>query len=72
LRHSSLSGTAGHFGVRGIRERAALVGIGLTIESTESVGTEVRLSIPQTLAWCSENPRRKITLLGRLSGWIKT
>ncbi|HET9087026.1 MAG TPA: two-component regulator propeller domain-containing protein [Acidobacteriaceae bacterium] len=40
------SGLAGHFGMIGMKERAKLVGAALKIESNESSGTTVILSIP--------------------------
>lgn len=39
-------GRTGHFGLQGMRERAARVGAHLTVSSTGDVGTEVKLSVP--------------------------
>jgi signal transduction histidine kinase len=39
---------AGHFGLRGMQERAAVIGGTLTVESTPGVGTVVTLSVPRT------------------------
>jgi signal transduction histidine kinase len=44
------SGVAEHFGLTGMRERAARIAATLTIDSTES-GTRVRLSIPARMAY---------------------
>jgi len=39
-------GQAGHFGLRGMAERAARIGAGLTITSRPGAGTQVRLTVP--------------------------
>jgi signal transduction histidine kinase len=39
-------GKAGHFGLQGMRERAARIGGKLTLGSSSSSGTEVRLTVP--------------------------
>jgi ligand-binding sensor domain-containing protein/signal transduction histidine kinase len=47
------SGVPGHFGLRGMRERAARIASTLTIESKESGGTRVQLSVPARMAYSS-------------------
>jgi signal transduction histidine kinase/ligand-binding sensor domain-containing protein len=44
-------GREGHFGLRGMRERANLIGGKLTVWSERDAGTEVELSIPATNAF---------------------
>jgi signal transduction histidine kinase len=44
----TISTVAGHFGLRGMQERAAVIGGTLTVESTPGVGTVVTLSVPRT------------------------
>ncbi len=43
---------AGHFGLRGMRERAALAGGSLTLWSAPNAGMEVELVIPASRAYC--------------------
>jgi len=54
------SGRAGHFGLRGMRERAKQVGGKLTVWSELESGTEVELSIPAAHAYARfRAPRRR-------------
>jgi len=59
-------GRAGHFGLRGMRERAKLVGGKLDVWSELDTGTEVELTIPASLAYAKSPPRRSW-----FSGWRK-
>jgi nitrate/nitrite-specific signal transduction histidine kinase len=45
------SGIPGHFGLRGMRERAARIASTLTIESMARGGTHVQLSVPARMAY---------------------
>ncbi|MCU1291768.1 MAG: two-component system sensor kinase [Bryobacterales bacterium] len=45
------SGVPGHFGLRGMRERAARIASTLTIESIARGGTHVQLSVPARMAY---------------------
>ena len=45
------SGVSGHFGLTGMRERAARIASTLTIESKVSGGTHVELSVPARMAY---------------------
>jgi signal transduction histidine kinase len=45
------SGVPGHFGLKGMRERAARIASTLTIDSTARGGTQVRLSVPARMAY---------------------
>jgi signal transduction histidine kinase len=46
-------GHAGHYGLRGMRERAKLVGGRLDVWSELNSGTEVELNIPAAIAYSS-------------------
>jgi signal transduction histidine kinase/streptogramin lyase len=61
-------GRAGHFGLRGMRERAKLVGGTLTVWSELDSGTEVELSIPASLAYSTPAAPRHIWLSEKLFG----
>jgi len=51
-------GREGHFGLRGMRERARLAGGKLTVWSGLDAGTEVELNIPAPHAYSSSSPPR--------------
>jgi signal transduction histidine kinase len=51
-------GREGHFGLRGMRERAKLAGGKLTVWSGLDAGTEVELSVPAQHAYSSASPAR--------------
>jgi signal transduction histidine kinase len=59
-------GSEGHFGLRGMRERAALIGGKLTVWSEVEAGTEVELRVPARLAY--RNARRASWLSGVFAG----
>jgi len=61
-------GREGHFGLRGMRERAKLIGGKLTVWSELDSGTEVELSIPATRAYLSAVQRRRSGFVGKLVG----
>ena len=65
-------GAEGHFGLRGMRERAKLIGGKLTVWSELDAGTEVELSIPASRAYTepTEGQRMRLTekFLAKLSG----
>jgi signal transduction histidine kinase len=50
-------GRTGHFGLRGIRERAKQIGAELTIWSRPGTGTEIDLSLAGTIAY-NTSPKR--------------
>jgi nitrate/nitrite-specific signal transduction histidine kinase len=52
-------GRAGHFGLRGMRERAKRVGGKLTVWSELQSGAEVELSIPAVRAYTRFRPPRR-------------
>ena len=52
----------GHFGMIGMRERAAKIGGSITISSTPGEGSEVVLSLPAELAFARQRPRRRVRL----------
>ena len=65
-------GRQGHFGLRGMRERAKLIGGKLTVWSELDAGTEVELSIPASRAYTAptEGQRMRLTekFFAKLSG----
>jgi len=52
-------GRAGHFGLRGMRERAQLMGGKLTVWSELESGTEVELSISASRAYATSPSSRR-------------
>ncbi len=61
-------GREGHFGLRGIRERAKLIGGKLTVWSELDAGTEVELSIPAARAYLSAIEGRRSWFVEKLAG----
>ncbi len=57
-RHLSDHGSGGHFGLRGMRERAKLIRGKLTVWSELDSGTEVELSIPASRAYTAPAGQR--------------
>jgi signal transduction histidine kinase len=49
-------GEPGHFGLLGMRERAARIEATLTIASADSAGTKVTLVVPGGIAYREEHP----------------
>jgi signal transduction histidine kinase len=66
--HLNEVGRAGHFGLRGMRERAKLMGGKLTVWSELDSGTEVELRIPASRAYEPFTARRRSWLAEKLSG----
>jgi signal transduction histidine kinase len=64
-RFLAAEGRAGHFGLRGMRERTELVGGKLAVWSAPDSGTEIELSIPASRAYADS---RRSWLAGRFSG----
>jgi len=65
-------GREGHFGLRGMRERATLIGGKLTVWSELHAGTEVELSVPSAGAYTSAVEGRSMSVtkkvLAKISG----
>ena len=65
-------GREGHFGLRGMRERAKLIGGKLTVWSELDAGTELELSIPAARAYTTATDGQQMSLteklLAKLSG----
>ena len=55
-------GSAGHWGLRGVRERAQQIGARLDFWSEEGAGTEVELTIPASIAYEKSKERRRFRL----------
>jgi len=67
-KHLNEEGRAGHFGLRGMRERARLMGGKLTVWSEVETGTEVELSIPAANAYAMADGRRRSWLAEKFAG----
>jgi ligand-binding sensor domain-containing protein/signal transduction histidine kinase len=61
-------GKAGHFGLKGMRERASRIGAALTISSSPSTGTVVRLIVPTKLIF-STSRRSELDFVQR---WLRS
>jgi signal transduction histidine kinase/ligand-binding sensor domain-containing protein len=64
-------GKEGHFGLRGMKERAMRIGGHLAISSTAGAGTEIRLRVPGKLIFASK-PRTAVSLLAKVRGWLSS
>jgi signal transduction histidine kinase len=62
------NGREGHWGVIGMRERADAIGAKFTIRSSRTAGTEVELSVPNSIAIRGQRgdflPRMRKALFG--------
>ena len=58
-------GRAGHWGLRGMHERAKLVGGDLEVWSKPDSGTEIELTIPASTAYARPSPERRSWLYWR-------
>jgi ligand-binding sensor domain-containing protein/signal transduction histidine kinase len=67
-KHLNGEGYAGHYGLRGIRERAKLMGGKLAVWSELDSGTEVELSIPASRAYETSPAPRRSRLAEMFSG----
>jgi ligand-binding sensor domain-containing protein/signal transduction histidine kinase len=66
-KHFEEQGRAGHYGLRGMRERARLMGGKLTVWSELDSGTEVELKIPASRAYEISPARRRWWLAEKFS-----
>jgi len=55
-------GSAGHWGLRGVRERAQQIGAHLDFWSEAGAGTEVQLTVPAAVAYEKSRHKRRFTL----------
>jgi signal transduction histidine kinase/ligand-binding sensor domain-containing protein len=55
-------GSAGHWGLRGVRERAQQIGSRLDFWSEAGAGTEVQLTVPAAVAYEKSRDKRRFTL----------
>jgi signal transduction histidine kinase/ligand-binding sensor domain-containing protein len=60
------TGKAGHFGLVGMRERAAKISSHVEIFTRPGAGTEVRLRVPATMAYRSRSPGKPKSWVARL------
>jgi ligand-binding sensor domain-containing protein/signal transduction histidine kinase len=67
-KHLGGDGYAGHYGLRGMRERAKLMGGKLAVWSELDSGTEVEMRIPASRAYEGAPGRRRSWLAEKLSG----
>jgi len=63
----SHDGREGHFGLRGMRERAKLIGGKLTVWSELDAGTEVELSLPANRAYTAPGDGQRSWLMEKLA-----
>lgn len=61
-------GQPGHYGIRGMRERAKLMGGNLTVWTAPDSGTEVELSIPASRAYATPRAVERGWLVRKLFG----
>jgi nitrate/nitrite-specific signal transduction histidine kinase len=52
-------GKDGHFGLQGMRERAARIGGNLTLGSSSNSGTEIKLIVPGGIIFLKTGPVRR-------------
>ena len=52
-------GKDGHFGLQGMRERAARIGGNLALESSSNLGTEIKLIVPGGIIFRKMTPARR-------------
>jgi signal transduction histidine kinase len=55
------SGTDGHWGLAGMRERAESIGAGFKVRSRAAAGTEVELTVPGDVAFEQRSRRQQRT-----------
>jgi signal transduction histidine kinase len=60
------SGTDGHWGIAGMRERAEKIGASLTISSRSGAGTDVELAVPGNVAFDQQPSSRDISWIAQL------
>jgi len=60
------AGREGHFGLSGIRERAAKIGAQVKIRTAAGAGTEIDLIVPAAAAFERSNPHGLMSWLGKL------
>jgi signal transduction histidine kinase/ligand-binding sensor domain-containing protein len=60
------NGKGGHFGVTGMYERASRLHGRLTISSSSGSGTQVKLVVPDSIAFRQSDPSRRIRFLKRV------
>jgi signal transduction histidine kinase len=63
-------GRKGHWGLRGMHERAKLVGGSLEVLSKLDSGTEIQLTIPASAAYLSSRARTRAVVSGRNSAEV--
>jgi signal transduction histidine kinase len=56
----------GHFGLPGIRERAARIGSDLKLWSESGAGTEVELTVPTRIAYGTAQRRQRLRLFPKV------
>jgi signal transduction histidine kinase/ligand-binding sensor domain-containing protein len=59
-------GSAGHWGLRGVRERAQQIGAHLDFWSEAGAGTEVELTVPAVVAYEKSRQRRRFKLFRKV------
>ena len=65
-----LHGRPGHFGLKGMRERAARIGGRVTVQSSEGVGTRIEVTVPGRSTYRQQGVLRR--MLSNLRLWRRT
>ncbi len=63
-------GKPGHFGLQGMRERAARIGGTFTLTSSSDAGTEIGLVVPGSIIFRTQPPLRQ-TILARVRNFVR-
>ena len=63
-------GKRGHYGLQGMRERATRIVGKLTVESSATSGTEIKLVVPGSVIYCKTNSNQR-TLSAKVNSLVK-
>jgi signal transduction histidine kinase len=69
---ASVAARPGHWGLKGMKERAASIGAKVEIWSRSGAGTEIEVNVPAKIAYLTRNHGWFPWSLGRASGYFKS